>query len=129
MFHQSPSSVNIFPRSYLKLFTSPCPHFITLILATVVICQNYFQHLLFFFFKDFFIFFLFLPKAPRYIVVYSSLWGPSSCGMWDAASAWFDEQCHVCAQDSNQRNTGPPAAERANLTTRPRGQPPFSASS
>ena len=27
-----------------------------------------------FFFKDFFIFFLFLPKAPRYIVVYSSLW-------------------------------------------------------
>src|SRR3712207_7687772 len=49
--------------------------------------------------------------------------GPSSCSMWDAASAWFDEQCHVRAQDSNQRNTGPPAAERANLTTRPRGQP------
>ncbi|XP_070375726.1 NADH dehydrogenase [ubiquinone] 1 alpha subcomplex assembly factor 2 isoform X4 [Equus asinus] len=49
--------------------------------------------------------------------------GPSSCGMWDAASAWFDEQCHVRAQDSNQRNTGPPAAERANLTTGPRGQP------
>ena len=49
--------------------------------------------------------------------------GPSSCGMWDAASAWFDEQCHVRAQDSNQRDTGPPAAERANLTTRPRGQP------
>ena len=41
-----------------------------------------------------------------------------------AASAWLDEQCHVPAQDSNQRNTGPPAAERANLTTRPRGQPP-----
>src|SRR3712207_6933106 len=47
----------------------------------------------------------------------------SSCGMWDAASAWSDEQCHVRAQDSNQRNTGPPAAERANLTTGPRGQP------
>uniref|UniRef100_A0A9L0K417 Bone morphotic protein 5 n=1 Tax=Equus asinus TaxID=9793 RepID=A0A9L0K417_EQUAS len=47
----------------------------------------------------------------------------SSCGMWDAASAWFDEQCHVRAQDSNQRNTGPPAAEHANLTTRPQGQP------
>uniref|UniRef100_A0A3Q2GTD1 15-oxoprostaglandin 13-reductase n=1 Tax=Equus caballus TaxID=9796 RepID=A0A3Q2GTD1_HORSE len=31
--------------------------------------------------------------------------------MWDVASAWLDEQCHVCAQDSNQRNTGPPAAE------------------
>ena len=49
--------------------------------------------------------------------------GPSSCGTWDAASAWFDEQCHVRAQDSNQRNTGPPAAEHTNLTTRPRGQP------
>ncbi|XP_070103527.1 cardiolipin synthase (CMP-forming) isoform X6 [Equus caballus] len=49
--------------------------------------------------------------------------GSSSCGMWDAASAWSDEQCHVRAQDSNRRNTGPPAAERANLTTRPRGQP------
>ena len=45
--------------------------------------------------------------------------------MWDAASAWFDEQCHVRAQDSNQRHTGPPAAERANLTTRPWGQPLF----
>src|SRR3712207_3496904 len=44
--------------------------------------------------------------------------------MWDAASAWLDERCHVRAQDSNQRNTGPPAAECANLTTRPRGQPP-----
>uniref|UniRef100_A0A9L0ID93 Uncharacterized protein n=1 Tax=Equus asinus TaxID=9793 RepID=A0A9L0ID93_EQUAS len=41
--------------------------------------------------------------------------GPSSCGMWDAASAWSDEQCHVRAQDSERRNTGPPAAERANL--------------
>ena len=39
------------------------------------------------------------------------------------ASAWSDEQCHVHAQDSNQRNTGPSAAERANLTTQPRGQP------
>ncbi|XP_070432032.1 zinc finger CW-type PWWP domain protein 2 isoform X4 [Equus przewalskii] len=45
--------------------------------------------------------------------------------MWDAASAWFDEQCHVRAQDLNQRNTGPPAAERTDLTTRPRGQPLF----
>ena len=49
--------------------------------------------------------------------------GPPSCGIWDAASAWLDEQCHVRAQDSNQRDTGPPAAERTNLTTRPRGQP------
>src|SRR3712207_7273563 len=29
---------------------------------------------------------------------------------------------HVRVQDSNQRNTGLPAAERANLTTRPRGR-------
>ena len=43
--------------------------------------------------------------------------------MWDAASAWFDEQCRVRTQDSNQRNTVPPAVERTNLTTRPRGQP------
>ena len=52
--------------------------------------------------------------------------GPSRCGMWDAASAWFDKQCHVRAQDSNQRNTGPPAAECENLTARPRGQPRMS---
>ena len=43
--------------------------------------------------------------------------------MWDAASAWSDQQRHVRAQDSNRRNTGPPVAERANLTTRPQGQP------
>ena len=24
--------------------------------------------------------------------------------MWDAASAWPDERCHVCAQDPNRRN-------------------------
>ena len=34
--------------------------------------------------------------------------GPSSCGMWNAASAWPDEQCHVCTQDLNQQNLGPP---------------------
>ena len=45
--------------------------------------------------------------------------------MWDAASASFDEQCHIRAQDSNQRDTGLPAAERVNLTTWPRGQPHF----
>ena len=55
----------------------------------------------FFFFNDF-IFFLFLPKAPRYIVVYSSLWALLVVALWDAASAWFDEQCHVCDQDLNQ---------------------------
>ena len=75
----------------------------------------------FFFFKI-----LFFPLSPQSPPVHSCILfvvGPSSCGVWDAASAWSDEQCHVHAQDSNQRNTGPPAAERANPTTRPRGQP------
>ena len=76
---------------------------------------------LFFFLR--FYFFLFLHKAPPVHSCIFFVVGPSSCGMWDATSAWFDEQCHVHAQDSNQRNTGPPAAERGNLTTRPRGQP------
>uniref|UniRef100_A0A9L0RV85 Phospholysine phosphohistidine inorganic pyrophosphate phosphatase n=1 Tax=Equus caballus TaxID=9796 RepID=A0A9L0RV85_HORSE len=62
----------------------------------------------------------FSPLVPGCIFFVVS---PSSCGMWEAASAWFDEQCHVRAQDPNQRNTGPPAAERGNLTAQPRGQP------
>ena len=69
---------------------------------------------------------LFFPFSPQSPPVHSCTFfvvSPSSCGMWDAASAWFDKQCHVRAQDSNQRNTGPPAAEHANLTTRPWGQP------
>ena len=77
---------------------------------------------LFFFLKIFY----FFPFSPQSSPVHRCIFfvvGPSSCGMWDAASAWFDEQCHVLAQDSNQWNIGPPAAERANLTTRPRGQP------
>ena len=71
-------------------------------------------------------FFNFFPFSPQSRTVHSCIFlvvGPSSCGMWDAASAWFDEQCHVRAQDSNQRNTVPPAAEHVNLTTRPPGQP------
>src|SRR3712207_4949693 len=79
-------------------------------------------HLNHFFFKDFIISF-FSPTPPVHSCTFFVV-GPSSCGMWDATSAWFDEQCHVRAQDSNQRNTGPPAAERADLTTRPWGQPP-----
>ena len=49
--------------------------------------------------------------------------GPTSCGMWDAASTWSDEQCHVRAQDPNPK---PWAAEEehVNITTQPRGQPP-----
>ena len=46
------------------------------------------------FLKIFKIFFLFLPKGPRYIVAYFLVVGPS-CGMWDATSGWPDEQCHV----------------------------------
>ena len=49
-------------------------------------------------------FLLFLLKFHQYIIVYFSLYlvvGLSSYGMWDAASAWPDEQCHVCAQDLN----------------------------
>ena len=75
---------------------------------------------------DFFLKILFFPFSPQSTPVHSCIFfvvGPSSCGMWDTASAWSDEQCHVRAQDSNQRNTGPPAAERTNLTARPRGQP------
>ena len=51
--------------------------------------------------------------------------GPSSCGMWDAASAWLDEWCHVCAQDPNQWNPGPLKWRvLKNLTTWPWGQLP-----
>ena len=34
--------------------------------------------------------------------------GLSSCGMWDIASAWLDERCHVRVQDPNQGNPGQP---------------------
>src|SRR3712207_7326520 len=64
-------------------------------------------------------FFLMIRRPPR-----STLFPYTT--LFRSASAWFDEQCRVRAQDSNQRNTGPPAAEHANLTTRPRGQPPRS---
>ena len=87
-----------------------------------VIIVHHFQHITFCW--DFF--FFFFPFSPQNPPVHSCIFfvmGPSSCGMWDAASAWFDKQCHVRARDSNQRNAGPPAAERMNLTTRPWGQP------
>ena len=80
-------------------------------------------HCDFFFFFQRFYFFPFSPQGPPVHSRTFFIVGPSSCGMWDATPAWFDEQCHVRAQDSNQWNTGPPAAECANLTTRPRGQP------
>src|SRR3712207_9146436 len=73
-------------------------------------------------------FFLFFPFSPPRPPVHSCVFfvvGSSSCGIWDAASAWSDAQCPVRAPDSHRRNPGPPAVERANFTTRPRGQPLF----
>ena len=84
----------------------------------------YFFFILFYFFLKI-LFFPFSPQSPPVHSCVSFVVGSPSCGMWDAASALSDEQCHVRARDSNRRNTGPPAAERANLTTRPRGQPLF----
>ena len=94
---------------------------------SVLILIHLFPHLFLFPLEYFFFLkILLFPFSPQSPPVHSCIFfvvGSSSCGMWDAASAWFDEQCHVRAQDSNQRNTGPPAAERVNLTARPRGQP------
>ena len=76
----------------------------------------------------FFLRFYFFPFAPQSPPVHSCIFfvvGPSSCGMWDAASAWPDERCHVRAQDSNQWSPGPPKLEHANLTTRPRVRPQY----
>ena len=55
----------------------------------------------------FFSFFFFSPKSPStylYILVVS----PSGCAMWDTASAWPDEWCHVHGQDPNRPDPGPP---------------------
>ena len=41
----------------------------------------------------FFFLLLLLLKAPQYVVVYLLVAGPSSCAMWDAASAQLDERC------------------------------------
>ena len=53
--------------------------------------------LCFFFFKDFI--FPFSSQSPPVHGCVFLVVGPSNCGMWDAASAWLDEQYHVCAQD------------------------------
>ena len=52
--------------------------------------------------------FPFSPQRPLVHIVYVLVVGPSSCGMWDAASAWLDERCHVCPQDPNWQNPRPP---------------------
>ena len=46
---------------------------------------------LFFFFKDF-IFAFFPQRHPVRSCIFLVV-GPSSCGMWDTASAWLDERC------------------------------------
>ncbi|XP_070127842.1 retinol dehydrogenase 16 isoform X2 [Equus caballus] len=37
----------------------------------------------------------------------ASFVGPSGSAVWDATSAWLDEQCHVCTQDLNWWNPAP----------------------
>ena len=57
------------------------------------------------FFKNFI--FPFSSQSPPVHSCVFLVVGPFSRGMWDAASAWPDEQCCVRAQDLNQRNPGP----------------------
>ena len=71
---------------------------------------------LIFFKRFYFSFFSQIPPVHSYgafLVV-----GPSSCGMWDAASMWPDKRCHVRTQDSNRRNPWPP---KQNVRTQPLG--------
>ena len=62
-----------------------------------------------FFFIFLFYLFYFFPFYPQSPPVHSCIFfivGASSCGMWDAASAWFDEQCHVRAQIRTNETLG-----------------------
>ena len=59
---------------------------------------NFFKKQDFYFFiflKDFI--FAFSPQSPLVHICVFLVEGPSSCGMWDDASAWLDERCHVRA--------------------------------
>ena len=47
---------------------------------------------------------------------------PSSCGMWEAASAWLDERCHVWPRIRTSKPWGA-EVELENLTTQPQGGP------
>ena len=69
----------------------------SIIFSTFVIVENICPPILFFLFY----FFPFFPQSTSAHSCTFFVVGPSSCDMWDAASGWFDEQCHVCAQDSN----------------------------
>ena len=46
-------------------------------------------------------FFFFSPRPPS-TQLYVLDVGPSGSAIWDATSAWLDEQCRVCAQDPNR---------------------------
>ena len=80
-----------------------------------------------FFFKI--LFFLLLPtpsptpSPPPVLSCAFSDVGPSSCGMWDAASAWLDKWCHDHTQDSNRRNPRAAEAERRTQTLGHRASP------
>ena len=78
------------------------------ILSNCHACCLCFAHLslasCFFFFFPFCFFSPNPPSTQLYILAV----GPSGYGMWDAASVWPDEWCHVRTQDPNQRNPGPP---------------------
>ena len=43
--------------------------------------------------------------------------------MWEATSAWLDEQCRVHARDANRQNPLAAKSEHVNLSTRPWGRP------
>ena len=48
----------------------------------------------------------FFSQKPPSTYLYALVAGPSGCAMWDATSAWLDEQGHVHAPDLNQQNPG-----------------------
>ena len=77
-------------------------------LLIFLFCLKLIIGFLLFFLLRFFYIFPFSPQSPPVHSCIFLVMGPSSCGMWDAASAWPDERCHVCTQDPNRRNPGPP---------------------
>ena len=82
--------------------------------------RSHLQNIFFFFLRFYFSFF---SQSP---LVYSCVFlvmGPSSWGMWDAVSAWLDEQCHVRAQDSELVKPWAAEAEHTNPTIQPWGRP------
>ena len=68
--------------------------------------QSFGDHCFIYLFILRFFLFPFSPQSPSVPSCIFLVVGPSSCGMWDGASEWPDERCHVRAQDPNQRNPG-----------------------